>query len=296
MAGEGGIAATVMTPDGTWSGAAGTADGVDDLAGRQPVRHRQRHEVDHRGAGDAARGGGRDLARRTRHRLPPCRLHLRHQRRDDPPAPEPSLRDPGLVRRRHGGAHGGGQESRLGRSTRSSRSFRRTRRPVDALRVRGHQLQPARARHRTRSQATARRRAARWRPPRRRDGAAHLPARRGPDRPDGHAARRVARRARAGRRLPSIDLGCELRRSCGRHRVRFDLARTLVAGVLRRRDRLGGVADRDVDVLRRRLRLRARAVQSRGRVHAGRGAPRCELRLQVVGRVPDRGPAWSSSC
>lgn len=28
----GGIAATVMTPDGTWSGAAGTADGVDDLA------------------------------------------------------------------------------------------------------------------------------------------------------------------------------------------------------------------------------------------------------------------------
>ena len=44
-----------------------------------------------------------------------------------------------------------------------------------------------------------------------------------------------------------------------------------------------------VDVLRRRLRLRARAVQSRGRVHAGGGAPRCELRLQVVGRVPDRG-------
>ena len=28
----GGIAATVMTPEGTWSGAAGTADGVDDLA------------------------------------------------------------------------------------------------------------------------------------------------------------------------------------------------------------------------------------------------------------------------
>ena len=28
MAGEGGIAATVMTPEGTWSGAAGTADGV----------------------------------------------------------------------------------------------------------------------------------------------------------------------------------------------------------------------------------------------------------------------------
>ena len=31
MAGEAGIAATVMTPDGTWTGAAGTADGVDDL-------------------------------------------------------------------------------------------------------------------------------------------------------------------------------------------------------------------------------------------------------------------------
>ena len=31
MAPEGGIAATVMTPEGTWSGAAGTADGVHDL-------------------------------------------------------------------------------------------------------------------------------------------------------------------------------------------------------------------------------------------------------------------------
>ena len=31
MAGGGGIAATVMTPDGTWSGAAGTADGVHDM-------------------------------------------------------------------------------------------------------------------------------------------------------------------------------------------------------------------------------------------------------------------------
>jgi D-alanyl-D-alanine carboxypeptidase len=31
MAGGGGIAATVMTPEGTWSGAAGTADGVVDL-------------------------------------------------------------------------------------------------------------------------------------------------------------------------------------------------------------------------------------------------------------------------
>ena len=40
--------------------------------------------------------------------------------------------------------------------------------------------------------------------------------------------------------------------SCGRHGVRLDLARTLVAGVLRRRDRLGGLADRDVDPLRQR--------------------------------------------
>ncbi len=31
MAGAGGIAATLMTPEGTWSGAAGMADGVDDL-------------------------------------------------------------------------------------------------------------------------------------------------------------------------------------------------------------------------------------------------------------------------
>ena len=31
VAGGGGIAATVMTPEGTWSGAAGTADGVHDL-------------------------------------------------------------------------------------------------------------------------------------------------------------------------------------------------------------------------------------------------------------------------
>lgn len=28
MAGDGGMTATVMSPDGTWSGAAGTADGV----------------------------------------------------------------------------------------------------------------------------------------------------------------------------------------------------------------------------------------------------------------------------
>ena len=34
MAAGGGIAATVMTPDGTWSGAAGTADGVHDIAAR----------------------------------------------------------------------------------------------------------------------------------------------------------------------------------------------------------------------------------------------------------------------
>lgn len=32
MAGDGGITATVMTAEGTWSGAAGKADGVDDLA------------------------------------------------------------------------------------------------------------------------------------------------------------------------------------------------------------------------------------------------------------------------
>ena len=31
MAGAGGVAATVMTPDGTWSGAAGKADGVNDM-------------------------------------------------------------------------------------------------------------------------------------------------------------------------------------------------------------------------------------------------------------------------
>ena len=50
--------------------------------------------------------------------------------------------------------------------------------------------------------------------------------------------------------LPS-HLGYD-RRSCGRHGVRFDLARTLVAGVLRRRHRFGSLADRDVDVLRQR--------------------------------------------
>ena len=32
MAGDGGITATVMTPDGTWSGAVGKADGVHDVA------------------------------------------------------------------------------------------------------------------------------------------------------------------------------------------------------------------------------------------------------------------------
>ena len=41
-------------------------------AGRQPVRHRQRYETDRRSPADAARGGGRGLARRTCHRVPPC--------------------------------------------------------------------------------------------------------------------------------------------------------------------------------------------------------------------------------
>ena len=45
MAGEGGLAATVMSADGTWSGAAGKADGRRDLRVDDPVRHRQRYEV-----------------------------------------------------------------------------------------------------------------------------------------------------------------------------------------------------------------------------------------------------------
>ena len=68
MAGGGGIAATVMTR--RWNVERGRRHGGRRARppDRQPVRHRQRHQVDHRGTGDAARGGGRGLARRTRHR------------------------------------------------------------------------------------------------------------------------------------------------------------------------------------------------------------------------------------
>jgi hypothetical protein len=49
-----GMSATVMTADGTWSGATGSADGVRDVRVRQPVRHREHHQVGHRRSGDAA--------------------------------------------------------------------------------------------------------------------------------------------------------------------------------------------------------------------------------------------------
>ena len=72
MAGDGGVAATVMTADGTWSGAAGTADGVQDMqpdsqfgiaSGTKPIIAAQVMQLGR---------GGRGRARRTRHRLPPC--------------------------------------------------------------------------------------------------------------------------------------------------------------------------------------------------------------------------------
>ena len=53
---------------------------------------------------------------------------------------------------------------------------------------------------------------------------------------------RVTGRARGGRWLPPVALRCELCWSGGQHRVRLDLPRPVVAGVLRRRDRFGGLA------------------------------------------------------
>ena len=251
MAGGGGIAATVMTPDGTWSGAAGTADGV--------------HDVQLDSQFGIASGTKPIIAAQVMQLVEAGEISLDAPATDYLPADFTFDTNGATIRQLLSHRSGipdwysDAMEERM--ATDRSRVWEldevlalvgAARRPVGVLRIRGHQLQPARARHRARSPTTARRRPARWRPPRRRDGAAHLPARRGPDRPDGHAARRVARRARAGRRLPAIHLRCELRRCCGRHGVRFDLARTLVAGVLRRRDRFGSLADRDVDVLRQR--------------------------------------------
>ena len=133
------------------------------------------------------------------------------------------------------------------------------------------------------------RRPARWRPPRRRDGAAHLPARRGTDRPDGHAARR-SRDAleQGGGYLPSISDAAVV----GGRAWRPTRSRSpLVAGVLRRRDRFTGLADRDVTLYDNGNRLWARAVPSRGfRVRDWHRTPRGELRLQVGRRLYDRGP------
>ena len=195
-----------MTAEGTWSGAAGKADGVHDVQvdsqfgiasiTKSVIAAQVMQLVE---AGELALDAPGD-------RLPPRRLHLRHQRRDDPPAPRPCA-----------------PASRIGTATpwRSEVATDRkrvwtpaevlalvgpARRPAGSrVRIHGHQLQPARARDRARSQATARRRPARRRPPRRRDGAAHLPARRGPDRPHGHAPRRVADALeQGGGYLPSL--------------------------------------------------------------------------------------------
>jgi hypothetical protein len=47
MAGRAGMAATVMSPDGTWSGATGKADGVRDVrVDDQRPRHRRRRTAD----------------------------------------------------------------------------------------------------------------------------------------------------------------------------------------------------------------------------------------------------------
>ena len=83
-------------------------------SGRQPVRHRERHQVGDRRAGDADGRGRRALARRPGLRLPPGELRLRHQRSDDPPAARHVLRHPGLVQRRHGGANVDASTPRLG--------------------------------------------------------------------------------------------------------------------------------------------------------------------------------------
>jgi len=70
LAGAGGVSATVMTAHGTWSGAAGKADGVQDMqpdsqfgiaSGTKPIIAAQVMQLVKAG----------EVSRRTRHRLPP---------------------------------------------------------------------------------------------------------------------------------------------------------------------------------------------------------------------------------
>ena len=94
--------------------------------------------------------------------------------------------------------------------------------------------------------------------------------------------------SREGRRLPPIPLRCELGRFGGRHRIGLAFSGALVAGVLRRRDRLRSLADRDDDVRRRPSGYGLGLHNPATRTRWPWGTP-ARIRVRVVGRVPARG-------
>ena len=232
-------------------------------SGRQSVRHREHHQVGDRRPGDADGRGRRARASTTRPPTtsPRTSTSIRTERRSASCS---------AMRRGIPDWYGDEMEERggdastatAGRRPSSWRWSAADRAPAgEDVRVHRHQLHPARTR---RSSTCAGDRSSRCcatasSTSRGRSGSSTSPMRPRPT--DGHAGGRVARRARGGRRLPPVPLRCELRRAGGRHGVRLALPRALVAGVLRRRDRLRGLADRDVDVRRRPRRVRTRAVQ-----------------------------------
>ena len=88
-----GMSATVMTAAARGAGRR-FGGRRSRRSGRQPVRHREHHQVGDRRSGDADGRGRRALARRPGLRLPPGELRLRHQRSDDPPAARDVRRHP----------------------------------------------------------------------------------------------------------------------------------------------------------------------------------------------------------
>ena len=113
------------------------------------------------------------------------------------------------------------------------------------VRVPGHQLRAARLDRRTRHRSAARRGAA-WRGPRRRRvRAPDLSARRAADRADGDAVRCLGRHVRRPRRIPPDARRRDRRQRRGRHGLGLTEPRPMVQETVRRPGRLGCVARRD---------------------------------------------------
>ncbi len=78
-----GLTATLITPEGTWSGATGFAAGDRAMVPNDQMSHRQHHQDPGGGPSDAAGRGRRAGPRRSRRRSSSARPGVRHQRGDD---------------------------------------------------------------------------------------------------------------------------------------------------------------------------------------------------------------------